>query len=452
MSVAALQFPANDDILRPPAFSDEALALRFADRHSGDLRYVAALGKWLQWTGVQWKQDDTLIARDSARYICREASSECNKSKIGNAIASAKTVAGVERLAQSDRRLAATLDQWDRDPWLLNTPRETIDLLTGEGKPHDPTNYLTKVTGVAPAGREPIPTWRSFLNRVTDNNVELQKYLQRMAGYSLTGLTREHALFFLYGLGSNGRTTFINAITACAGDYHRAAPIETFTASTHDRHPTELAGLRGARLVTAIETEEGRRWAESRIKTLTGGDKISARFMRQDFFEYTPQFKLIIAGNHKPGLRSVDEAIRRRFNLIPFTVTIPPGERDETLPDKLNAELPGILAWMIDGCIDWQRLGLAPPEIVTEATAAYLEAEDATAAWIEEAGDRDPNAWEKSGDLYASWVAWAKTAGEYEGTQKRFAQNLETRGFTYERRMTARGYRGLRLAKSWGTS
>jgi hypothetical protein len=148
----------------------------------------------------------------------------------------------------------------------------------------------------------------------------------------------------------------------CAGDYHRAAPIETFTASNHDRHPTDLAALRGARLVTSVETEEGRRWAESRIKTLTGGDKIAARFMRQDFFEYTPQFKLVIAGNHKPGLRSVDEAIRRRFNLVPFTLTIPPEERDELLPEKLKAELPGILNWMIEGCIDWLERGLAPPE------------------------------------------------------------------------------------------
>ena len=148
--------------------------------------------------------------------------------------------------------------------------------------------------------------------------------MQRLAGYALTGRTSEHALAFLYGTGANGKTTFLNAITGCAGDYHRTAPIETFTASNSDRHPTDLAGLRGARLVTAIETEEGRRWAESKIKALTGGDQIAARFMRQDFFEYAPQFKLVIAGNHKPGLRTVDEAIRRRFHLVPFTVTIPP--------------------------------------------------------------------------------------------------------------------------------
>src|SRR5262249_7748703 len=162
----------------------------------------------------------------------------------------------------------------------------------------------------------------------------------------------------------------------------------------NDRHPTELAGLHGARLVTATETEEGRQWAESKIKVLTGGDKIAARFMRQDFFEFTPQFKLVIAGNHKPGLRSVDEAIRRRLHLIPFTVTIPPNQRDAQLPNKLKAERPGILAWMIQGCLDWQERGLCPPTVVTDATVAYLEAEDALSAWMDDCCRRDPQAWE----------------------------------------------------------
>ena len=190
------------------------------------------------------------------------------------------------------------------------------------------------------------------------------------------------------------------------GDYCRIAPIETFTASISERHPTDLAGLRGARLVSAVETEEGRRWAESKIKALTGGDKISARFMRQDFFEFIPQFKLLIAGNHKPGLRSVDEAIRRRFYLIPFTVTIPAEERDPALLEKHKTEVPGILHWMIEGCLQWQQRGLAPPSVVTAATAAYLEAEDAIAAWIADCCEIDPNHWERRNDLFAStWLS-----------------------------------------------
>jgi putative DNA primase/helicase len=238
---------------------------------------------------------------------------------------------------------------------------------------------------------------------------------------------------------------FLEAITGCAGDYHCTAPIETFTASNSDRHPTDLAGLRGARLVTAVETEGGRRWAESKIKTLTGGGKISARFMRQDFFEYTPQFKLMIAGNHKPGLRSVDEAIRRRFNLVPFAVTIPPDQRDPHLGEKLKTEWPGILSWMIRGCLDWQKHGLNPPKAVTFATSAYLEAQDTIAAWIDDQCDRDPNAWERSQVLFANWKAWAERSGEPCGDQKTFRSRLEAKGIDHKREPgTGRtGYQGL---------
>jgi putative DNA primase/helicase len=348
-------------------------------------------------------------------------------------------------LARTDRRIAATVDLWDSDPLLLNTPAGVVDLRTGECRGHRPDNYTTKITGCAPDASCPIPIWRSFLDRVTGGDKALIDFLQRMAGYSLTGLTREHAVFFLYGSGGNGKTTYLNVLSSCAGDYHRAAPIETFTASANERHPTDLAGLCGARLVTAVETEEGRHWAESRIKALTGGDKIAARFMRQDFFEFTPAFKLIIAGNHKPGLRSVDEAIRRRFHLVPFTVTIPPTERDQALPERLQAEFPGILAWMIAGAREWQEHGLAPPEAVKAATDAYLEAEDALTTWIDESCERDPNNWEASKTLFASWKLWADKSGEDAGTLKRFVQNLETRGLPPERRKVGRGIRGLHL-------
>ena len=213
-------------------------------------------------------------------------------------------MAAIERLATADQRLAATTDQWDADPWLLNTPGGVIDLRTGEIRDHQPSDYMTKMTAVEPDGA--CPLWRKFLNRIFAGDAELIAYVQRVAGYTLTGSTRDHAMFFGFGTGANGKSVFINTISGILGDYHRTAAIETFTASKFDRHPTDLAGLRGARLVTAIETEEGRRWDEAKIKTLTGGDKISARFMRQDYFEFSPQFKLMIAGNRKPSLRSVD--------------------------------------------------------------------------------------------------------------------------------------------------
>ncbi len=438
--------------VRPPAYSDEMLALRFADRHAGVRCFIAPFGKWYIYDGVRWQADETLETFHCVRQICREAAAECRKKGLSVSLASASTVAAVERLARYDRRLAATIDQWDQNLWVLNTPAGLVDLRTGTLGPHCAEDFITKLTGAAPDPNCPIPTWLKFLERVCGGDAKLVAFLQRMAGYTLTGSTSEHALFFLYGTGANGKSTFLNALTNCLGDYHKTSPIETFTASNADRHPTDLAGLRGARLVTAVETEEGRRWAESKIKALTGGDPIAARFMRQDYFVFTPIFKLVVAGNHKPGLRSVDEAIRRRFHLVPFTVTIPVEERDETLGEKLKLELPGILHWAIQGCLEWQRIGLAPPPAVQAATAEYLEAEDALAAWIEIAGEHDPNVWESTEALYRSWKSWCDRTGEHAGSMKKFSQRLNDRGAAFGMQkgrdpFGKRGFYGLRVTK-----
>lgn len=428
-----------------PEFSDEALALTFAARHEHELRYVAPWSRWFVWSEGRWQQEDTLLALDLARTVCRKAAAGCNENSRGR-ISSAKTVAAVASLARSDRRLAATVNQWDADPWLLNTPGGVVDLRTGDCRPHDPADYMTKITAVAPEGD--CQRWRAFLHRVTGGDRDLQLYLQRLAGYSLTGSTREHVLPFAHGSGGNGKGVFIRALAGAIGDYHKTAPIETFAASTGDRHPTELAMLRGARLVTAQETEEGRRWAEAKIKMLTGGDRISARFMRADFFEFEPQFTLLIAGNHKPGLRSVDQAIRRRFHLIPFTVTISPEERDEELDDKLRAEWGGILRWAIDGCLAWQRDGLRPPEIVLDATEKYLEGQDAFGAWLEECCELDPNAWTPRTELFTSWQKWAERSREFVLSRSRFYDTLELRGFVMRGRQGDRGFNGLRVRQS----
>jgi putative DNA primase/helicase len=259
----------------------------------------------------------------------------------------------------------------------------------------------------------------------------------------LTGSTREHALFFFYGPGGNGKGVFLNTLSAILADYAAVAPMEAFIATQGERHPTDLAGLRGARLVASQETEEGRRWAESKIKALTGGDPITARFMRQDFFTYQPAFKLVIAGNHKPGLRGVDEAIRRRFHLVPFMVKIAKPDRD--LPEKLKAEWPGILRWMIEGCLAWQRDGLAAPASVRSATEAYLNEEDAIGRWIEECCDVGPNNFQSSGGLWESWQRWASAANEHVGSQKRLGMALETHGYRADRHQKTRGFWGLVL-------
>lgn len=412
----------------PPDFSEEAVALFFsAGQHVG-LRHVEAWGSWMIWDGQVWRRDADNVALDRARQVCRKVAEGCDNKRLAKDIAAKKTAANVLYLAKADRRQAAVVEQWDTDGWLLNTPAGVTDLRKelGNVRPHRAEDYMTKITAATPAGE--CPLWKKFLDRVTAGDLELQGYLQRLAGYCLTGSTREHAMFFLYGTGANGKSVFINTLSGIMGAYARPAPIETFTEAQGERHPTELAGLRGARMVTAAETEEGRKWAEAKIKALTGGDPIAARFMRQDFFEYVPTFKLVIAGNHKPHLRTVDEAVRRRFHLVPFAVTIPAEERDEQLADKLRAEWPGILAWMIEGAIDWGGMGLCPPEAVRAATDDYLRDQDVVQQFLEECCELGPFRNEATADLYEALQAWAAEAGLGIGKQRWFGRQLQGKG------------------------
>lgn len=427
----------------PPEFADDAMALNFSSHYGTVLRFVDAWGRWFRWDESVWRHDDTLAVYDLVRKVCRSYAVNAPPS-VQRAITSGKTIAAVEKLARADRRHAATVGQWDSDPWLLNTPAGIVDLRTKDIIPHDPMHHMTKRTAVAPAGD--CPLWMAFLNTVTNGDTELQAYLQRVCGYALTGITREHAMFFAYGTGRNGKGVFLNTLVWIMGDYAMTSDADTFTASGTGKHLTVLARLQGARLVVAQEVEEGVPWAESRIKQITGGDPITANFMRQDHFTFLPQFKLFMAGNHKPSLRAVDEAIKARFNLVPFDVTIPAKERDQQLSEKLQAEGAGILQWMIQGCWLWQRDRLKPPPIVSEATGAYFEAEDATAAWIGECcatGSEYHTG--GSSALYKSWKAWSAAAGEPPISQKRFSQALEGRGFKQTKTHGTMTFKGIAL-------
>lgn len=427
----------------PPEFADDALGLRFSNLFGGVLRYVDGWGRWMAWDGAVWRKDDTLRVYDLVRQLCRASAAEAPQPNLQTKLASGKTVASVEKLVRADRRHAATVDQWDADPWLINTPKGIVDLTTGTMRHHNPDRHMTKLTAVGPQTMD-CPVWEEFLNRVTGRSLGLKGYLQRVAGYSLTGSIREQALFFAYGTGGNGKGTFLNTIQAVMGDYAIVSNAETFTAATGSRHLTELARLQGARLVVAQETEEGKQLAEARVKAITGGDPITANFMRQDHFTFLPQFKLFISGNHKPVLRNVDPAIKRRFNLIPFDVGIPQSEQDGDLPEKLKAEWPGILKWMVDGCVEWQRIRLHPPKEVLSATQHYFETEDAIALWMSDSLDQGVNLWCQSTRLYASWKVWAEKAGEEVGSMKRFSQKLMARGFQDSRGNNgARGFKGI---------
>ena len=427
------------------ADADDDLARQFIDAYPLR-RYVASWGSWYRWDAMTWVQDATLAGFADVRAFLREIAKKTPKRRRD--LLSAKTVAAVERLARSDPRAAATADLWDRDNWTLNTPAGLCDLQTGELRPHDPDAYCTKITAAGPLGL--APRWYKFLQEVTGDNVDLIDFLQRVAGYAATGITQEHAMFFFHGLGGNGKGVFLNTLVKLLQDYATVAPMEIFTESPTDRHPTELAMLRVVRLVVSQETEEGRRWAESRIKAITGGDPIAARFMRQDFFTFIPRFKLLIAGNHKPKLRNVDEAMRRRLILIPFTQTIPADLRDPGLSESLQTEAPGIMAWIVQGAVEYARVGLAPPKVVSDATADYFGAEDIFSQWLEDHTEFGPQHWEPSERLFGSWKAYAEAANNRPGDKRTFANRLEGAGFApgNSRPKGGRHWLGLRLVSA----
>ena len=410
-----------------PDLTEDGVALSFTDRHGGKLRFDHDQGRWFMWRGDRWKPDNTHLAYSYCREIARELS-ERLKEPQRVPFRKAAFAAGVERMARSDRAHAVTSEGWDNDPYLLGCPGVTVDLRTGQHLPPDPAHGITKQAAVRPE-EGACDLWMNFLHEVCENDTSMVRFLQQWCGYCLTGDTREHALLFVYGPGGNGKSVFLETVAHILADYATTSSMDTFTASKGDRHPTDLAMLRGARMVSASETEEGRAWAESRIKQLTGGDQITARFMRQDFFTYTPHFKLTVVGNHKPVLSNVDDAARRRFNIVPFTVK--PKNPDRVLTTKLRAEAPEILQWMIDGCMDWHENGLIRPQRVLAATAEYFEDQDLFGQWLDEWCRVEPENRHLSAgpkDLFEAWSKYAQAAGEQPGTQRGLSNALSKRG------------------------
>lgn len=415
-------------------WTEERLARVFAAEHAEHMKYDHNAGTWYVWTGTRWEREETRLASDLLRAIAKRANVK--------ALLRMSALSGAERMAQADRLLATTATTWDRDPFLLGTPGGTVDLKTGEVQPAQQKDFITRHVSVAPAPPGTFaPRWNAFLRDATRDDEELVEFLRQITGYALTGDTREHALFFVYGPGGNGKGVFLNTVTRILGDYATTAPMDTFVASAADKHPTDLAGLKGARLVSASETEEGRRWAEARIKSITGGDPITARFMRRDFFTYQPSFKLVIVGNHKPVLQNVDDAARRRFNIIPFVHK--PEVVDLELEAKLEPEHPAILRWMLDGCQDWQDRGLVRPRVVLEATENYFNDQDLFGVWLSECTVAGSMKSDSHANLYRSWMGYAEANGEKPGSGKAFTAMMEKRGFTRRRTGQVRVFDGL---------
>jgi putative DNA primase/helicase len=485
---AILEAPTD----RPEHFTDLGNAYRLVRLHGADLRHVTGWG-WLSWDGQRWQRDEKtpmLRAKDIALSFYRDAeewhdlarahleaakraaaagdtsaqniANERHKELTGRALSLAswakasqargKLEAAV-KLAESERAVSAEADQFDADPWLLNCANGVLDLRTGTLRPHDRDDLLTALAPVAYDPDAKCPTWDAFLTRIMGGSSDLIGFLQRIVGYALTGSVREQAIFFLYGSGANGKSTFLKTILAMLGrDYAKQAAPDVLIES-RDRHPTELADLAGVRFVASIEVSEGKRLAEALVKQLTGGDPVKARLMRQDFFQFDPQFKIFLAANHKPVIRGTDFAIWRRIKLIPFTVTIPEDDQDKALGDKLLAELPGVLAWAVRGCLDWQAGGLREPAAVSAATAAYRAESDLLGAFLAECCEEDdPKAEVQAGPLYKAYVDWAEKNGEKPVTGTMFGRRMTERGIDkYKDRKHRVNYIGIRLAPAQPT-
>ena len=432
----------------PVPQSDVANAERFAARHSDKAVYCPQLKRWLVWNGSRWAVDEGGQAMRLAKAVAREIAHEAGEKGDKESLAWAAKVNDLLRLrsmlsvAQSE--CEASLEAFDADPWKLNCQSGIIDLQTGEQLAHDPSALMRKLAPVSLDPKAECPRFVRFLERIFAGDNELTAFLQRAIGYSLTGKTDEQCLFVLIGAGANGKSTLIRLIQDLLGDYAQQTPMETLMVTRSGSVSNDIARLEGHRFVSAVEAEAGQRLAEAKIKQLTGGDRLTARPLYSDFFEFMPQFKLWVGTNQLPVVRGMNEGIWRRFRVIPFNVTIPEAERDPNLPDKLKAELPGILNWAITGCLEWQRRGLRPPESITKATKSYRADMDLVAQFVADCCVIESKAEETVKALYAGYNAWCEENGEQPLSKRAFGQRLQELGFGEGRSGMVRKRRGIR--------
>jgi putative DNA primase/helicase len=454
-AVQAAQYPIGEKM------DDIANAERLVQRHGDRLRYVKSHRAWYVWDGRCWVRDDrdhvVECAKDVARSFYADAADQpddkIRKALFGHASRSAARpkIDAMVALARSDPRMAMTGKEFDADPMVLNVANGTLDLRSGTLRRHDRDDLLTKLAPVRYKPDATAPRWLAFLDRIMGGNQELIAYLQRAVGYALTGDTREECVFFCFGTGANGKSKFLETLRALLGDYAMDTNFATFL----DAHrgagaaSPDLARLRGARFVTAVEAPAGRAFNEAVLKKAVGGDMMVARQLYQEEQEFLPQFKIWFAANHKPQVREQTEAFWRRMRLVPFAITIPLAERDKGLLAALKKELPGILNWALEGCRQWQLHGLNAPAAVTGATDAYREENDEVGDYLAVRCDLEPRVWTSSSALYKDFSAWYRsTYGEHVRpvSNRRFGQLLEERpGLTSRKRNGVRGWLGVAL-------
>ncbi|MFC2083310.1 phage/plasmid primase, P4 family, partial [Candidatus Bipolaricaulota bacterium] len=436
--------------------TDTGNAQRFADLHQSSARYCHPLSKWFIFDGTRWKEDSTQIVyqlvTDSVKDLWHEAGEATDSSdrrEIGSwakTSESALRIRATEQLARSQPGISVQPQVLDADKWKLNVFNGTVDLRTGQLLPHNREDLITKLAPISFDSKAECPKWTSFLARVLGNNEELCAYLQRAVGYALTGDVSEQVIFFLYGTGANGKSTFLETIRAMLGDYAKTTPFHTILVRNSSGPRSDIARLAGARFAVAQEAGMGQKLAEDVVKTITGGDTVTTRHLYKEYFEFTPQFKLFLAANHKPSIQGTDHAIWRRINLIPFTVRIPTEEQDKHLSEELRKELPGIFNWALRGCLAWQEQGLRPPEVVASATREYRNEMDTLGDFISEWCLESPVSTVSSRDLYRAYSEWSTGNGVPIVSQRQVGIALRERGFASKKIRGIAHWRGITLS------
>lgn len=435
----------EDDEEELPYATEMQLAEQFVEETKGVMLWTPGLD-WMANRGTHWERDDTLWRYSAAKRVCRATASGLDNAKLQAKICSASTANAVINLARPE--LATPVEAWDAHPMLLNTPGGVFDLETGREVSREGLLF-TQVAGVAPTTAA-TPTWDKFITDVFEGDAEMIEFIQRMGGYCLTGSIREQKLFFLHGVGANGKSVFLDVLRNIGGRYSHNLPSEALMTSRSEGHPTMFASLHGKRLAISSEIEESAHWAESRIKSLTGDETLTARYMRQDFFTFPISHKHVIAGNFKPRLKGDDFAMVRRMVLIPFLRKFEGANRDNDLPQKLRGEYSGILSWFIEGARKWARDGLAIPESVTEASTSYMAENNDLLLWLADCCKTGPGLTCTSSALYASFAGWKQGNGEHAPSVKAFSQRLE-RMFTKKRCAAGVVFEGLAVSSSTST-
>lgn len=442
---------ANDGLI--PG-TDISYGHRLYLRHGRNLHYTMERG-WLVWSGQRWQIDDKAVgvaalAMESARSLfddIKDSTSQAEAFKLAKLACQKRTIEAAMWLARAEPGIYQQLVTFDVDPMTLNVHNGIVDLRNGTLREHSREARCTMLAGTHFDPDAEAPRWRQFIGEVCCGDTDLMDYMQRVCGYLLTASVREHCLFFMHGAGRNGKSVMVEAIMRVMGDYAWAAEPEMLMAKKYMSIPVDVAALRGKRAVFLNETGQGQRFDEAKLKNLTGGDRLQARFMRENLFEFDPTHKLMLRGNHKPTVNGTDEGIWSRLKLIPFDLRLEVDEIDRRLPETLNAELPGILAWCVQGCLMWQSEGLTAPAVIEDAITDYRGESDTLGRFIEERCTLRANAQVKSSALYKAYRDFCETGGERYLSQKDFPNELTNRNqaITRERQKTGMRFSGIEL-------